>query len=313
MAADRPDAGQGNFGASQWSPDPRASGRGGLVMDMDNRLAAALAYVVVACMLGAIAFVGIGYYSATRDGHGLLEADSTGGTAPEAGGRKPPRGTPRGAHVDRLFAQRSQIRRLQALLDQKTKLLEKKTALLEQKTAEQAALKKELDEAIELLEMLAAQNAQEVASSPEDEEANGELQENLERLKKQRKAAETQGQEQEAELKTLIDDLATTDQEISLLKQQTELEFNVLEAEKEALEAVATQMLVNIGAEAVPLLVEQLASPRADIRRWAATVLGQMGPDATEAIPPLISLLSDPDPRVRTAAQHALDLISPPE
>jgi len=69
--------------------------------------------------------------------------------------------------------------------------------------------------------------------------------------------------------------------------------------------------LASIGAESVPVLVEHLTHQRAEIRRWAATVLGEIGPDANDAIPALMHASSDEDPGVREAARRSLDLISP--
>jgi HEAT repeat protein len=103
--------------------------------------------------------------------------------------------------------------------------------------------------------------------------------------------------------------LAATDEEIARLKQESEIEFRVLLAQKEAFEAVASRALTIIGAEAVPVLVEHLSHQRADIRQWAATVLGEIGADANEATPALIDALSDNDVGVREAARQSLDLI----
>jgi hypothetical protein len=215
----------------------------------------------------------------------------------------------RGAHIDQLFAQRSQIKRLQVLLDQKTKLLEKKTALLERKTVEQLAVKEELDEAIGLLEVLAEQVSETGDFLIEDEVANGELHEDLERLIKQHEESESQADEQDEEWETLVVELAATDEEITRLKQESEIEFRVLLAQKEAFEAVASRALTLIGSESVPVLVEHLSHQRADIRQWAATVLGEIGADAHEATPALIDALSDDDAGVREAARQSLDLI----
>jgi HEAT repeat protein len=60
------------------------------------------------------------------------------------------------------------------------------------------------------------------------------------------------------------------------------------------------------------VLVYQLAHPRPDVRKWAATMLGELGPVAKEAIPPLQDALKDRDPAVGTAARSALDKIAPP-
>lgn len=279
-------------------------------MDTINRLYAWMAFAMGALIVGAIAYGGLLYYRAelsrshTVLGEPLDTAASANQLAPL------PTARPRGAHIDHLFTQRSQIKRLQALLDQKTKLLERKTALLEQKTAEQLRLQKDLDDAIALLE-LAGQAGETGESALVDEVGNGEVHENLERLRDQRQQSERQKQQHEEELKVLITGLAVTDEEIALLRQQSEMEFSLLLAEKEAFEAVASRALATMGAESVPVLVEHLTHQRSEIRRWAATVLGEIGPEASDAIPALMHASSDSDASVRGAAQRSLDLIAP--
>ncbi|MBC8875889.1 MAG: HEAT repeat domain-containing protein [Planctomycetes bacterium] len=281
-------------------------------MDTFNRLIVWVAYAAGAIVVGVIAYVGLRYYRPTGDGSATVAArnpDSQ--TSPNAVSAFQVNSV-RGTHIDHLFAQRSQIKRLQALLDQKTVLLEKKTALLERKTAEQLALERKLDEAIALLETLAEHFAKTGERSPDSGVANGELHGDLERLKEQRQESESQAQREEEELKQLVADLTATDEEIAQLRQEAELEFSVLLAEKEAFEAVASRALVTVGSEAVPILIEDLSHSRADIRQWAATVLGEIGADAREAIPPLVGAMSDDvDPGVREAARRSLDMIDP--
>jgi len=143
----------------------------------------------------------------------------------------------------------------------------------------------------------------------EEEFTNGELHDDVERLIKQHEMSESQASEQDEEWKTLVVELAATDEEIARLKQESEIEFRVLLAQKEAFEAVASRALAEMGSESVPALVEHLSHQRADIRQWAATVLGEIGADADEATPALIDALSDDDARVREAARQSLDLI----
>ena len=278
-------------------------------MDTTNRLFVWIAYAAGAITVGVIAYAGIRYYGAPEPSSFRVSAGNA--------GRQPLPNTLsslqtssiRGAHVDHLFAQRSQIKRLQALLEQKTKLLHNTTALLERNTVEQLSLKKELDQAIALLELLAEQVSETGELTSDDNVANGELHEDLERLIQQRQQSETRAGEQDEEWNALVVELAATDEEIARLKQESEIEFRDLLDQKEAFEAVASRALATIGAESVPVLVEHLSHQRADIRQWAATVLGEIGADADEATPALIDALSDADAGVREAARQSLDLI----
>jgi HEAT repeat protein len=92
---------------------------------------------------------------------------------------------------------------------------------------------------------------------------------------------------------------------------QSELEVSALEQEMQAFQTAASETLVAVGAAAVPRLIQRLSDPRASIRQWAASVLGQIGPDARQAAPELAELLTDRDPLVRQAARQALDRIQP--
>lgn len=278
-------------------------------MDTTNRLFVWIAYAAGAMAVGVIAYVGLHHYAATAQRSDRVAArDSNRQPLPNTLSSLQTSSI-RGAHVDHLFAQRSQIKRLQVLLEQKTRLLEKKTALLERNTEEQLSLKRELDQAIALLEMLAEQVSETGQLTGEDDTANGELHDDLERLIKQHQESESQADEQDEEWNALVVELAATDEEITRLRQESEIEFRDLLDQKEAFKAVASRALATIGAESVPVLVEHLSHQRADIREWAATVLGEIGADADEATPALIDMLSDADAGVREAARQSLDLI----
>ncbi len=62
----------------------------------------------------------------------------------------------------------------------------------------------------------------------------------------------------------------------------------------------------------LPILLEELKSPDATRRAQAALDLGKLGPEAAEALSPLMGRVSaDPDARVRAAAAGALGLLGP--
>lgn len=60
---------------------------------------------------------------------------------------------------------------------------------------------------------------------------------------------------------------------------------------------------------AVPALIQALQDEHFNVRRWAARVLGDLGPIASKAVPRLIPLLKDKDPLLRMWAARALGLI----
>lgn len=282
-------------------------------MDIVNRLIAWAAYVTGAVLVGSGAFFAFHYYrqSAVSADSAALASNSGRETGTESvpGAAVP---SVRGAQVEQLYFQRAQIRRLQALLDQKTKLLQQRTALLDQKNAEQVTLRAELDEAIELLEVLGAELAA-TTTTPSANPSKGEkLQSELEKFRSEAAKSRMVAEQQQAELDRLKDEVGATDEGITQLQLQAETEFDLLVAEKGAFEAVVSETFVRLGVDAVPVLVYQLANPRADVRQWAATVLGELGPTARDAIPPLSDALRDDDQAVRDAAKRSLEKIDAP-
>ena len=74
----------------------------------------------------------------------------------------------------------------------------------------------------------------------------------------------------------------------------------------------ASLAMVEMGTTAVPLLTDILDDENADIRAWAAWVLGQIGPEAAIASNKLEHLLNDANEDVVKAATEALQSIGRP-
>ncbi len=278
-------------------------------MELINRILVVAAYAVVGSVIGISAWVAGHYYAASNPAgvNGFLDdAGLNASLVTTPGGPAAP--TP-GIHVEHLFAQRAQIERLQAALAQKDALLDRKTQLLDQKTAEQQELQAELESTITMLEMLAAEAL--LARQPSDELEDPRLKAELERLREERNKNVALAQRLQADLDQLAAEMAATDDKIQQLQQQSELETTVLLAEMQTFQTVASQALAGLGSESVAALVSLLSDPRPRIRRWAAQVLGQIGPSAREAIPALIDAMSDEDQAVRAEVRRALDAIQP--
>jgi hypothetical protein len=280
-------------------------------MELVNRLIAWAAYITGAVLIGSGAFFAFHYYrpgsvstvlpTDGAIGRGAVSGDPSLG--PSSGARSVP--------IEELFLQRAQIRRLQALLDQKTKLLQQRTLLLDQRNAEQADLRAELDETIELLDVVATELAATAVTSNGGQGNGTKLHNELERLRSDSAKSREETERQQLELERLREELGTTDEDISQLQQQAEQEFQALLADRIVFEAVVAETLVRVGGEAVPSLVYQLAHPRADVRRWAAAMLGELGPTAKDALLPLQDAMKDRDGEVAAAARNALDKIAP--
>jgi chromosome segregation ATPase len=275
-------------------------------MDVFNRLSVAIVCLVGAAVICAVAWLAGRYYENSAAFAWVEAETSSDGEPPvESAGGEPAANV----HVDHLFAQRAQIQRLEALLNQKTELLEKKNQLLEEKTREQASLEADITDSLTMLEVMTA-TLFELTGPPQETEET-DLGEELTRLKDERSQKAELAKRLQDELDQLKLDLAGTDEEITQLRVASELEVGALEQEMQAFRTAASEILATVGAAAVPPLIQRLADPRASIRQWAAAVLGQIGPDARQATAELAELLTDRDPLVRQAARQALDRIQP--
>ena len=82
-----------------------------------------------------------------------------------------------------------------------------------------------------------------------------------------------------------------------------------LAASNETVQLRAAKMIGQFGKSAVPRLTTMLQSDNDAIRYWAASHLGNIGPDAKAAIEPLKSAVNDPSLPVRMAINYALSTI----
>ena len=84
----------------------------------------------------------------------------------------------------------------------------------------------------------------------------------------------------------------------------------VLEAALSSDVVEASKALSRIGRAAVPTLIKGLKSESADVRTWCAFALAGIGPDARDAVPTLIQIVTD-DADARNPAIQALAAIGP--
>jgi uncharacterized sulfatase len=97
--------------------------------------------------------------------------------------------------------------------------------------------------------------------------------------------------------------------EIERLEQQVGSRYQILRSGPDPsktlgqLVEIATE--ASMGMERYENLVAGLESPEASVRYWAATGLGNIGPDATSALPQILAATEDSSPSVRIAAARA--------
>jgi len=269
------------------------------------------ALVAAVCVVGAllIVFVARGMF--------LLYHDQAGETAVAATDPAPRRTTvryaaPAPSRFDAVALGRAQQRldELQAELLQMTATLEEKTRLLEQKSAECRDLETKLDVSADFVTALLAEDrrAEDESQPVEAALANGVEPESrqVELEQAQRLQAESQQQ-----LERLRQELMQAEQQRVALEETASREITALLEERLVLEAAAGQALLQVGEPATAALIELLRHEHAEVRLWAAVVLGRMGPAAQSAVEPLSNLRRDSDRRVAAEARRALSSIEP--
>jgi len=213
------------------------------------------------------------------------------------------------AHVQK------RLNELQASLAATSATLDQRTRELRTKDQECQSLQMELDETLNIVMHLFAEERQSRDAGPGEAGAGRsgleEPQTELQKLREELRKAELLEQEQGRQLEELRAGLMSAEAEIAEIQMATEQEITALLAVKEGLATVAAQSLIRTGKPSVPSLTRLLSDDRAEVRAWAAYVLGEIGQDAEEASTVLISLLSDPNQDVRDQSQQALNKIAP--
>jgi HEAT repeat protein len=208
----------------------------------------------------------------------------------------------------------SRTRRLRELLGRRTATLQKQTEALGRARAESAALRVELERLKIENERLRQQTEWQLASIVAEVSQNPQVDPNLTSIgllndnlfddvlaNGASATAANRASEVESEMATLEWELSQSQSRVM------ELELSMLR-ELEA-SSRASDLIVSIGAPAVPTLIQSLSDTNAEVRRWAATVLGRIGPEAFEALENLRQALRDSDVDVATAARQAIDQI----
>lgn len=189
------------------------------------------------------------------------------------------------------------VRWLQQELDARTEQLTRQNDLLKENVAAQQKLRQDYEE-------LAKSVLQDGA---EERDAASDLE--LHRLNEELMQAQLEGSRAAAVRDQLEQRLQAAERRLSELREAAEQEIVDLVAIHQARQSAANEALVRLGVEAVPLLVESLKSSRPEVREWAAAVLGQIGPEAEDALRALSESQADNDPRVRSAVARAIAAI----
>jgi len=202
-----------------------------------------------------------------------------------------------------------QLNELQAMLERNSQLLDKRTKLLNQKTAECKTLQRQLDGSITTVLALLEENAADI--NFESRQAVGRsLEQEFKQLKLELERSESLEIEQMEQVALLKSELAETETRIAVIREQSNAELLMLLEQQQLLDATSRRAFTQMGAAAVPVLVQLLSDERPEVRAWAGSVLGGLGPNGQEAVPALMGLLVDNDEQVRDQARRSLDLLS---
>ncbi len=280
-------------------------------MESRNGLLTLAVYLTFAMLIAVVALLGILRYGPSRPTAALplpgAEPLPELAVAPrQVSAERPARGPTTSRGMDQ---QRLQL--LEKMLDEKTRRLQSQTQQLDQRAAELTELQARYDEVVALvLDAL----SHSVESDRDQREARGSApgQNNTptaDELAAELAIAQEAHQSFADDLAALQDGLAVAQRELLEARALRDRERADHTRELRTLEAAAASVLTRVGAESVPPLRALLNHPQPPVRRWAATMLGNLGPDAYEAVPALGETLSDNDALVRAAAQAALSAI----
>ena len=278
-------------------------------MDGRNGLITLAAYLTATLLIALAALVGIFRYSTSA--HLAPLPPITNESAPGLAV----------AHLDRVHksdtkgmtissVELQRIRVLESMLEEKTQRLRQQSEQLKAKTAEYEDLRARYDETVLLAVDSLEQrfDAKAGAETPADAEVAAAKTDPAV-LEAELTAAGVVHESLVADLASLQEELARAYSNMAQLNEAKDQETRERLREAQILEAAAASVLLRVGRESVPALRDALSDASPVIRRWAATVLGGIGPDADDAVPALTESLSDRDPGVREAARSALEAI----
>ncbi|MFV1968139.1 MAG: HEAT repeat domain-containing protein [Pirellulaceae bacterium] len=284
---------------------------------MSTRTLIAALYVVVGFSVLLIGFLAYHMYHPSQDMGGSTTALAGTRLGSFHSSSSHPDTARRMQSPGQLVRLQQRLSQLESRLQQASTTLERRTADLQNKNKECRSLQADLDESLTLVFDLLAEESQLREASLEDAEQRSftesrpESQNELERLRKELQKAEFLEAEQAQHIEELRAELVRVEADIANVQMAAEQEVNALLETQQSLEAVAARSLIQTGKPAVPSLLRLLADERAEVRAFAAYVLGEIGTDADEATTSLLSLLSDPDETVRGQSRQALAKIAP--
>ncbi len=286
-------------------------------MDGKSTLFAFAAYLTIVLVLVAVASVAILHFGLANYFAPYKLAESTPANAPTS--TPPPVRSVElvappnpGAPTSPGLEQRIQV--LEAMVEQKNKQLRALAQQLESKNRALARLRAEYDETTATMVEMLGESAADDRSKLEDaaiEQVPGEPAQESAPRGAGAAAANTEDMQNSlsARIEQLQNELNQANQELAALQLQMLTEAANAQLHARQVDQAVVTLLGSIGTSAVPALIRALDDANPEVRRWAASALGRIGPDADDAVPALTDALTDDDENVRKAASAALESV----
>jgi len=271
------------------------------------------AYITVTMLIVLVALLGIFRYGAVQRVSSLAPLPDESTTELAQTGLQLSAGSPqRAGGSSTLEKRRSEL--LESLLAERTKLVQQQSAQIDRQSMKLAELERRYDSAMLAVEMLQGDSAAEPAEQGERDAAQQAqdptaAKEDPARLEAELMLARAVHDTLVHDLDLLQGELEIAHQQIERMKEESAVASTNQLRDALILEAASAGVLLRVGREAVPALIDTLGHANPVVRRWAATVLGGMGADAENAVNALSEALSDSDAGVRNAAKAALDAL----
>jgi len=199
------------------------------------------------------------------------------------------------------MANLSQLARLESLLETRTNELSDRHARIQELTRQLRELRS--------ASATAATVSPEEGTSPPPSTLDSELREEIEHLNRELLDADIQETESQEQIAYLRESLSKATDELQLLEDGTDLQLADFRSQQRKRDGRIGELLLRLGAESIPPLIDLLDEEDPQLQLWALQVLGRFGQEAEEAIQSISTFLEDPSPELRAAAKDAVDAI----
>ena len=204
------------------------------------------------------------------------------------------------------FGTRSQVARLEVLLNERTVQLEDRNGRIDELNSQLRQLRS--DTPSRASAGPAPRNSSRTESRPAAT-SEPELREEIQRLNQILLDADLQDAEYRQQIATLRDSLDQANEELDLLEDGADAQLANTAVRQRGRERLIGDLVARFGSESVPLLADLLEEDDPQLRIWALQVLGLLGDDAEVALDDITPLFEDPSADVRNAARRAVDSI----